>query len=454
MERPIEFLPGKLYDWLRREAASWVGEGLVDQGQADAILARYEAEEQRDSGGRLVTILAVLGSLLVGTGVILFFASNWQFIPKPAKVSIILTAIVAAYGLGYYLAFEKGSYPRVGRALIFLGSICYGSGIWLIAQIFHISSHFPDGLLIWLLGIAPLVLVCRSLSVLLEVALLLFIWTIAEPVEFNNYNPLFVPVAGLALWLGYRMRSRLTVGAALLAVLAWITAGGLVAFSGSSDFPAPVFMVSAAAGLCLFMLGGIHGWWEKAERWAPMKFPYQLAGLLGYFAFAFLLSFEGVTGGFRQLVHYPAGLWVLFAAVALSCLSAAAFSLARAGGERPRIYEGTLVLAALAVLGVMTVVSPRLSGTAVYAVMNLLLFISTVGFIVVGYLKREEVLINLGLLFFVVDVIARYFDFFWEMLPKSVFFMAGGVLLLVGGFFLERNRRKMLREMRVMQDAA
>lgn len=78
-----------------------------------------------------------------------------------------------------------------------------------------------------------------------------------------------------------------------------------------------------------------------------------------------------------------------------------------------------------------------------------MLFVSMIAFIIIGYANREPVLVNSGLIFFVLDVIARYFDFFWEMMDKSIFFMAGCLLLLVGGTLLERYRRKIIREMQV-----
>ena len=33
-----------------------------------------------------------------------------------------------------------------------LGTLFFGAGIWLVAQIYHIDEHFPNGFLIWGLG--------------------------------------------------------------------------------------------------------------------------------------------------------------------------------------------------------------------------------------------------------------------------------------------------------------
>jgi uncharacterized membrane protein len=50
--------------------------------------------------------------------------------------------------------------------------------------------------------------------------------------------------------------------------------------------------------------------------------------------------------------------------------------------------------------------------------------------------------VNLGLFSFVVFVLTRYFDLFFSAMNRSLFFIFGGVLLLAGGYFLERNRRR------------
>ncbi len=75
---------------------------------------------------------------------------------------------------------------------------------------------------------------------------------------------------------------------------------------------------------------------------------------------------------------------------------------------------------------------------------NLVYAAGIVGVIILGYVRRNSTYINIGLLFFVLDVIARYFDVFWKLLPRSVFFIVGGLILLSGGVFLEKKRRKVL----------
>ena len=90
------------------EIGLWQDQGIITPEQARAIASSYdvpaeEASRQR-SMGRLVTVLAIFGSLLVGLGVILFFAANWDAIPRTVRLAMILVGIPTVYGVGYRLS--------------------------------------------------------------------------------------------------------------------------------------------------------------------------------------------------------------------------------------------------------------------------------------------------------------------------------------------------------------
>lgn len=64
----------------------------------------------------------------------------------------------------------------------------------------------------------------------------------------------------------------------------------------------------------------------------------------------------------------------------------------------------------------------------------------------------DEAWINTGLTFFVLLVVARYFDFFFALMDRSLAFIVAGVVLLGGGYLLERSRRRLLETMRRADD--
>lgn len=108
--------------------------------------------EREDTHKRTIHIIVTIGALLIGAGIFSLIASNWTLMDKATKVAIIIVAMLGAYGIGWYLK-EYKNYLRTGNALIFLGLLIYGGGIFLIAQIFNIRGNWPDGFILWMFGV-------------------------------------------------------------------------------------------------------------------------------------------------------------------------------------------------------------------------------------------------------------------------------------------------------------
>jgi len=75
---------------------------------------------------------------------------------------------------------------------------------------------------------------------------------------------------------------------------------------------------------------------------------------------------------------------------------------------------------------------------------NILIFLELVGIIFLGYLKQEDWLINLGVVFISLLILLKYFDWFFTFLNKSIFFIFGGILLFVIGWLMEKGRGYLL----------
>ncbi|MBU7006688.1 DUF2157 domain-containing protein [Phosphitispora fastidiosa] len=443
-------MPGQWLKWLEGEVALWKNEGIIDDTQARNIMRRYpQTGEETARGSRLITLLSVMGALLLGVGVILFFAANWQVMPKWLKVGIVLGSILLAYGTGYWLAFEKGNYPRVGRALIFLGTVLYGSGIWLIAQIFHINAHYPNGVLFWVLGIIPVVLVCRSLSVLVEASLLLTLWTLLEQTGFQHSNLLYLPVFILVMVVAYKVESQLAVGITLPGLAVWLGIAGILSMRETEAFFFTLFL-TAMLGILIYITGNVHG---IRDELVHMKLPYQLTGLPVFFISLYLLSFRVLADAsdniFQEGISYPPFFLAALLTIIAGIAAGGIYVHTKSRHNKRIIRENIFLIMAAALLPVIMVFAGMIGEGVFVAAVNILLFACIIAVVVIGYSNREPEWINIGIVFFVLDVIARYFDFFWDMLPKSLFFMAGGALLLIGGTLLERNRRKVIQGMKV-----
>ena len=398
---------------LPAEVADWRRDGLITEEQAQAVLARYPlAEAGAAARSRVAAILATMGVVAVGLGVILFMASNWTAIPKEVKLALMVIGVPVAYGAGYWLRYYK-QYARVGTAIILLAAILYGAAIHLVAQAYHVPVNHPNLVLFWSLGVIPLAYVTRSHSVLV-LALILMLATV-----------------------GFRGQ-------------VWLQ---------DSDFdviPFVGFPLYLVLGLALYGLGTVQRRFEWARVYTA---PFELVGLLVTFAATYLLTFrfwweEFSYGSFYQTVPthgVTTEFWLLFAAattVAVVTLLASGLSRYYQGlSWRMMLYEGLMVLALL--VGAFLVIFMPPANDYVYPLLfNVLLLIGVVGLLFSGYFRGQEYMVNLAALLFTLQVFARYFEFGFDLLDRSIVFVGAGIILLAGGFAMERGRRRMVDRLR------
>ena len=181
---------------LATEISAWERDGLIAAEQAQAILERYvssadstspaasdtsdrqsavtlaDAAERTTLVSRAVSIIGVMGALLVGLGIIIYVAANWDVIPIWARVTM-LVALTTAINVAGWLLLTRFDYPRMGVALLVAGALAYGAAIHLIAQIYHVPVNHPNLTTAWFLGVLPIGYIARSrLMVGLSLALL------------------------------------------------------------------------------------------------------------------------------------------------------------------------------------------------------------------------------------------------------------------------------------------
>lgn len=393
--------------WLRQELDGWLADRLITGSQARKLLQRYgladdgcAREADTRHAGRLI---AVLGSILVGIGVLLIVGANWEEIPHLLRLVLLLGSIGVCYRLGYELAYERRTAVAGGTALLLLGSLLYGSSIFLIAQMYHVGGHGGEqqGLIYWVAGVLP---------------------------------------------LAYVLRSRLQLGLALVLAELWfcLELGELHWTSGEG-----VLSALLASG-CLIFVGGLYHRRSNApegfaEVYTGLAAPVVLVALYG-------LSFQDAWGSYSYDPIPEPQVWFWLAPVLLAAGVGALLLLSRHGrSDRVTAAEAAAVLGLTVVAGAVVAhvaVGAGLGGEGHHlwpaVLSNLLLLSAEVGLVAVGVQRGRAGLINLGLTFFGLHVVTRYFDIFGDLLPGGLMFVGAGVLLLLGGIALDRGRRRLV----------
>jgi len=153
---------------------SWLSSGMISQELHAALSADYKKQQSQNRSRLFIYVLSSIGAILLGIGVILLFAMNWQSLGSLVRAFLILLLPIFPLVIGHYFAYMRKSLPVFGRSLISLGALCIGASIGLFIQTYHLSPDFFLSLVIWLACLTPLVFLYRfSLLVFFHAILLI-----------------------------------------------------------------------------------------------------------------------------------------------------------------------------------------------------------------------------------------------------------------------------------------
>jgi uncharacterized membrane protein len=135
-----------------------VERGVLTAEAADALRRHYGAADATTSrAGWGQILLASFGALLVGGGIILILAHNWDDLGRPARAAIALTTLLAAQAVTIYAVARRPQSAAGREATSALLVAAVGAAIALVGQTYHVGGSF-EGLMrawLWLVVVVP-----------------------------------------------------------------------------------------------------------------------------------------------------------------------------------------------------------------------------------------------------------------------------------------------------------
>ncbi len=368
----------------------WTKAGLLTPVTADLIRA-HEVEQDKEQGLRWPIVIAIaFGGLLLAAGILLFVAAHWDKLSPWLRFSLVL-AMVAGTHLAGALAATR--FPLLATALHAVGTICLGAGIFLAGQIFHLQEHWPGGVMLWALGAWIAWAVLRDWPQAALAALTTPVWLAGEWLEATGSGIGREPI--LAAGLLMLAISYLTVltpqkTSPVRKALAWI--GGLALFPAVS---------------AVILAGTSYNWSHFALGWN--------GGLCGWVgAFLLPLALAGLLRGQAVWMNVIAAFWVAF------------LSMTHSGFRIGRALSHTAT-----------------NDLTVYG----LCAVGSMGLIAWGMQEGRKERVNLGVAGFALTVLFFYFSTVMDKLGRSASLIGLGLLFLLGGWLLEKTRRRLLIQM-------
>ena len=245
-------------------------------------------------------ILGILGAALIGAGVILLVAHNWDDLSRSTRVALAFAPLLTAIALADWVLLQRHNSAPWCEGTATYWALTIGSTISLIAQIYHIHGDTARFFLTWILLGLPIVYLLRSNVA----ACLYFIGATAwAGCAFSSYSPgtalwywgllaLAVPHI-IRLWRGKRYQWGSTLTGWVLALCLCVGAG--FAIQGTMK---GAWIGTYTGLLALMYLSGARWFRDAPTGWQA---PWLSVGALGLGVVALILTYEWP---WREIQYY------------------------------------------------------------------------------------------------------------------------------------------------------
>jgi Predicted membrane protein (DUF2157) len=143
--------------WLLSELPELVANGVLSQETADVLRQHYSSQPAEASRRIGFILSAILGSLLVGAGIILLVAHNWDFLSRPVRCGIALTPLVLSQALAIFVLLRRNGSAAWRETAAILNVAAIGTAIALVSQTYQIQGDFARFILVWMILALPVV---------------------------------------------------------------------------------------------------------------------------------------------------------------------------------------------------------------------------------------------------------------------------------------------------------
>lgn len=372
-----------------------------------------ESEKSNISFG---SIVATIGAVLIALGIAWLIALNWHEIPGAFKIVLLIFFTIAAYAAGVFLRIYE--YPKIGESLLVLGALLYTLSIFLIAQIFNLSITWQ--------GYASLLL-------------LSWVGVILAAYLFTSKGSVAIALVEFFVWIFFQYLSLEKQGS-----------------PGAMGILVVIYLIIAVLlyGLTQFHKSINHAFVEVYRYWTAV-----------YVLFlAYLLSFQTILPRlWPRGFELSLGTFFFLVVIGLAACIAAIVGVYQAVSKgkltgKEAVGFLTLLFFYVILIGATSLVSgPEVrwygggglsAGLFFFWILYNILFIFVI-LSVIGYGTRYQSsdLVNLSIAFFGLDILTRYIGFIQDLggqVGFAVMSIIGGVILIFGGWFIEKWRRRLI----------
>lgn len=412
--------------------------GVISEVVAEDIRAYYQ-REKGFSTNRLFMVFGVLGAILVGLGIILIIAHNWDDLSRTIKTIFAFIPLIAGQMLCGYARFVKKDNPVWNESTAAFLCFAIAASISLISQIYNIPGNLSGFLLVWMLLSIPLIYI-MDVSIVSLICIIGITWYACETSYWHYPNrPSYLYWALMASVLPrYLSLFKTKRESNAIFFHHWLVPLSIIIVLGTlAEDHGTLMSVAYMSLFGLFYLLGSQG---ALARQAVSRNGFKVTGVLGMIIILLMFSFDAFWEAVLKLPSETSGwlsapeLWVTFTlSIIATAMLIRSMKMHSPDTQRDYIFWVFVVFTVLFVIGLYTKLPVVL--------VNVLLFALGIYKIREGNQRDHLGVVNFGLLIIIALIISRFFDTDLSFVVRGLLFILVGAGCFLANYQLLKRRK-------------
>jgi len=409
--------------------------GILSKDKASEISQYYHQKSGR-SVSRLIIIFGILGAILVGMGIILIIAHNWDELSRSTKTFFAFLPLVIGQLICVYVILKKlKSIAWREGATAFL-YFAIGASISLVSQIYNIPGDLSSFMLTWMVLSLPVVYLMKSsiTSMLVIIGITYFAcqtsyWSGPNKTSYEYWLVL------AALLPHYYILYKNKPNSNFLILINWLLPLSIVICLGTLADKAEELMFIAYFSLfgLLYIIGNSPAFIDKPIR----NNSYLMMGSVGTIIMLLMLSFDWFWMDMQneKFEFFSSQEFYIAMIVMLSALVTLGFRIKQYSLNSTQLMDYVFgIFVIIFIIGVNNSLIPII-------LINLLILI--IGLLVVkkGADRDHLGILNYGLLIITALVICRFFDTNISFVIRGLLFVGVGVGFFAANYMIIKKRK-------------
>lgn len=423
-----------------KEIQELVSANVISQETADKIVAYYR--NKTTDTNKFTVILSILGACLIGSGIILVIAHNWDGFSRPVKTFFAFLPLAISQLLCLYVILKKKGSVAWGEASATLLFFSVGACISLISQIYHISGSLSSFLFNWMILIVPLVYLLSSYLVALLYISGITWYACMVGYDYGYYAdniPYWYLILLAVLVPFYIKMRRRNPGGNAIRVFNWFVAisfaccfGGFGSFRNNSEM-----LLIGYVGLFSFYY--IIGANDRSPEGKINTNSFLLIGLAGVLTILYIWSFNAVWESasidtlLNAFFEFPFNYITVLIYSIMVYMAAIRFRHSGWGGFDPVGFSAFVITSTLLLFHNFATIGTLIT--------NLWLLLLGLYYIRKGSQRMHFGILNFGLFIMTVLALLRFFDDSIPFVWRGILFLLTGAGIFAANFILLKKKK-------------